>query len=231
MKKVLLTFCLLVSTFMLTGCKNEGIKFKQNYESLNGKENKYGGTYRSVTIPENNPFVYTTATDIIEKIENNETFYVYFGDELCPWCRSVIEKASVIAMNSHINKIYYVDIWNENGEETLRDKITLNEDGTLNKINEGTDEYKKLLEYFNEVLEEYNLTDNKGEKVNTNEKRIYAPNFIYVSSGKAVKMIEGVSSKQENANDELTNEILQDEEGIFKEFFNLNKVCTEKDKC
>ena len=96
MKKVLLTFCLLVSTFMLTGCKNEGIKFKQNYESLNGKENKYGGTYRSVTIPENNPFVYTTATDIIEKIENNETFYVYFGDELCPWCRSVIEKASEI---------------------------------------------------------------------------------------------------------------------------------------
>ena len=31
--------------------------------------------------------------DILKRIDNKETFYVYFGDRLCPWCRSVIEKS------------------------------------------------------------------------------------------------------------------------------------------
>ena len=56
-------------------------------------------------------------------IENKETFYVYFGDELCPWCRSVIEKFIEVAKKNDVKKVYYVKIWDDDHNEiTLQAK-------------------------------------------------------------------------------------------------------------
>ena len=57
------------------------------------------------------------------------------------------------------------------------------------------------------------------------EKRIYAPNYIYVSEGKAIRMTTGISDKQTDSREELTDEILDDEEKLFSEFF--ADVCDE----
>ena len=98
-KKLLLIMLLIIGVIGLTACssKNESVsdaeKFKQEYESFNGEKNDYF-EYRSLSIDEENPFIYTTAEDIVKKIENKETFIVYFGDPECPWCRSVIEEAT-----------------------------------------------------------------------------------------------------------------------------------------
>ena len=54
---------------------------------------------------------------MLEKIENEDSFYVYFGSKLCPWCRSVIEKAVDIANLNNVSKIYYIDIWNDEGKK------------------------------------------------------------------------------------------------------------------
>ena len=220
MKKKLLSILLVGALLLSVGCTNKKAKeFKEEYEALNGVVNKSGKTHRSVDINEKNPFEKVSAREILDKIDKKETFYAYFGDKLCPWCRSVIEKAIEVANDKKIKKIYYVAIWDDEGNEILRDKYE-RKDGQSNKVKDGTEEYYKLLEAFDNVLEEYSYTHSDGRKDTFGEKRIYAPNFIYVENGKAIKMTEGISDKQSDAREELTEEILKDEEQLFTEFFN-----------
>ena len=217
-KNLLLIICLTLLVF-ITGCDNKkALEFKKEYESMNGVESKSGKVHRTVSINKNNPYEKVTAKDIVEKINNKETFYVYFGDKLCPWCRSVIEKSIEVAKNKKINKIYYVAIWNDEGEEILRDKYTL-ENNELKKIVDGTEEYYKLLDKFKDLLSDYTLTNENGEKIETGEKRIFAPNYIYVEKGVPKTLVSGISEKQTDSREELTTEILEDEEKIFNEFF------------
>ena len=222
-KNFLIVLLMVISLFSITGCnKNEddkaAIAFKEEYESLNGKTNARGVEHRTVNIPEDNPYEKISAKELLEKIENKETFYVYFGDRLCPWCRSVIEKSIEVANKNNIEKIYYVKIWDDEGNEVLRDKYEL-VDGKLTKTLEGTEEYTKLLVILKDVLSDYNLTDSKGKKVSTGEKRIYAPNFVYIEKGTVLNLVEGISDKQTESREELTEEILSDETKIFEDFF------------
>ena len=217
-KNLLLIICLTLLVF-ITGCENKkALEFKKEYESMNGVESKSGKVHRTVSINKNNPYEKVNAKDIIEKINNKETFYVYFGDKLCPWCRSVVEKSIEVAKDKKINKIYYVAIWNDEGEEILRDKYTL-ENNELKKIVDGTEEYYKLLDKFKDLLSDYTLTNENGEKIETGEKRIFAPNYIYVEKGVPKTLVSGISEKQTDSREELTTEILEDEEKIFNEFF------------
>ena len=195
------------------------LEFKEKYEKLNGTVNKNGKEHRTITLSENNRFVKTTAEEIVKKIENEDSFYVYFGSNLCPWCRSVIEMADKVSRENDIDKIYYVDIWDEDGNEILRDKYIVNSNNKIELSVEGTDSYKKLLEYLGELLEDYNVTDNNGESISTGEKRIYAPNFFYISKGKATRMTTGTSPLQKDSREELTEEMLKDEEEMFDKFF------------
>ena len=204
---------------VLTGCASkESKEFKKEYEALNGHTNASGKEHRTISIPKDNPMEKVTATDIVNKINNKETFYVYFGDELCPWCRSVIEKAIEVAKKSGVKKIYYVKIWDKDGNEILRNKYTVKNEEIEETI-EGTDAYNKLLEAFDSLLEEYTVTSEDGYKFELGEKRIFAPNFIYVKDGVAQKLVEGISDKQTDSRGELTDEILKDEENIFTQFF------------
>lgn len=214
-KKILL---LLVGVLFLVGC-SAGNSFKESYESLNGKENSNGKVHRTITIDKNNPFEEVTADEIVKKVKNKETFYVYFGDELCPWCRSVIEKFIEVANKHDIKKVYYVKIWDKDGNEILRDKYKLNDKNVPVIDIKGSPAYTELLAFFDNVLTNYDLTTEDGKTISTGEKRIYAPNFVYVVDGKAMKLVEGISDKQTDSRGELTKEILQDEETIFEGFF------------
>ena len=234
-RKIITSLLLLTLIFSVTACnskkkdetditptpivKTDALKFKEDYESLNGKTNKSGKEHRTITIDSDNPFVYTTAEEIVKKVKNKETFYVYFGDTLCPWCRSAIEMALKVAKENNIKTIYYVPIWDKDGNEILRDKYVLDDDGNLERTIEGTDAYYEILDLFEDVLDDYNLTDSDGNKVSTDEKRIYAPNYIYVENGKAVIKVDGTSENQKDAREELTKELLEDEEEIFESLF------------
>ena len=206
---------------IVTGCDNNksAVNFKNDYESINGKENKSGKIHRTVTIDENNKFEEITAKEVLEKINNNETFYVYFGSKLCPWCRSTIEMADKISRSNGVEKVYYVDIWDDEGNEILRDRYTLDDDNKLVLSIEGAKEYQSLLKAFDGVLSTYTLTDKNGNKIETGEKRIYAPNYIYVNKGKAIRLTEGISSLQKDSREELTKEMLDEEEKLFNDFF------------
>ncbi len=226
MKKIMFLIVLCVSVFMLSGCmESDAKKFKNEYESLNGKTSSYGDKYRSVSIDKDNPFVYSSAEEIIDMIENKESFFVYFGDKQCPWCRSAIEKAIEVASMYDIDTIYYVNIWDDDHNEILRDKYELNDNNEPTLLNKGAKGYKKLLKYFDDLLADYTLTDEDGNEIKIGEKRIYAPNFIYVKKGKAIKLIEGTSDLQKDSNEKLTNKMLKDEEKQFKSLFSLNNSC------
>ena len=222
-KKIFLIMFIMMTIMSLTGCKNNkyALEFKEEYESINGVVNKNGKEHRAITIDEDNPYIKTTPEEIVKMINNKETFFLYVGDSLCPWCRSVLEKSIEVAKKYNVKKIYYIEIWDDEGNEILRDKYELKP--ILTKTIEGTDSYKFLLEKFDSVLSEYTLTDTEGHKITTEEKRIYAPNYFYIKNGEVVKMVEGISEKQKDSREELTEEILKDEEEQFISLFKYNK--------
>ena len=86
-------------------------------------------------------------------------------------------------------------------------------------LEDGTKEYYKLLEKFDNLLEDYTLTTDDGEEVKVGEKRIFAPDFIYVENGVAKSITSATSEKQKDADAKLTKEILKDEEKSFDNFF------------
>ena len=109
--KFILTLCL---TFTCFGCikkESDAMKFKKEYESLNGTiREKDKQTIRTLSIDQDNPMVYSSCQDIIDRIENKETFIIYFGFSDCPWCRSSIETFIESAKENNITTVYYVDI-------------------------------------------------------------------------------------------------------------------------
>ena len=103
----------------------------------------------------NNVFVYRSL-DEINKILENGTGVVYLGFPECPWCRGYIPYLNEVAINEHLDKIYYFNI--------------------LNDRKNNTSSYKKTIELLNDYLK----YDNEGNI------RIYVPAVIAVNNGKIV---------------------------------------------
>ena len=216
MKKILLTTIIVLSIFLVTGCvdKNtDAYKFKEEYESINGKDNGFGKKYRSLNISNDNPFVYSTPEDILERVNNNETFIVYFGFKECPWCRSILEELIHAAKDKKVDKIYYVDV------RKIRDLKDIDENGNIITAEEGNKAYMELIEKFSNVLSDYTLTNKDNEKINTGEKRIYAPNIIAVSKGKAIQMEEGIPEELTDPYSKLTDKMKKYTYNQFKCLF------------
>ena len=207
--------------------KTDGYKFKIEYEKLNGKKSKMGKKNRTVSIPAENPIVYATADDIVKKINKNETFLVYFGFSECPWCRSMIENLIEVTKKKHIREVYYVDVLN------IRD-IKEVKDGEVVTTKKGTNGYMKLLEQLDGVLSDYKLVDENGNRVEVNEKRIYAPNLVGIVNGKAEKLEQGISPREHDPYMKLTkkmnNESKKQIECVLKCMEKAN-VCTSQTSC
>ena len=219
MKKVMKVLLILIMLFTVAACstpeieKTDAEKFKEAYESLNGTESSNGKKIRSINIPKDNPFVYKDEDDIVEMIDNKETFIVYYGIEKCPWCRSVLEEMTKAAIDLNIDKIYYVNVLD------IRDVQEINSDGNIVTTNEGTEGYNELVKRIGDVLSDYTLTTSEGESINLGVKRIYAPNVVVVSNGKAIEMEEGISEELKDPYSELTDNMKKYTYNKFKCLF------------
>lgn len=147
----------------------DAIKFKETYESLNGKKTSSGNTYPKVTLNDNNPFVYKSAKEIVETLKNG-TGLIYLGFPNCPWCRNSVNVLQYV----NTNEILYLDVTDH------RDSYEVI-DGELTKTKEGTKEYYEILELLDSILTDYEV-----DGLNTNEKRIYVPLVVGVKDGKIV---------------------------------------------
>lgn len=192
--------------------------FKEAYESLNGKETSSGKVYRAVAIPDDNPMIEISGDEAASMLQKGETFYLYIGDEQCPWCRSVIEQALASAKKHGIHTIYYVQIWDADHNEVLRDRYEL-QDGKAVQTGFGTGAYSVLLQAADAFLDEYTLEDENGNEVDTGEKRIYAPTFFKVNKGSVTAMTTGTSPAQSDAYQPLDDTILADEASMMDTFF------------
>lgn len=229
MKKIFTVILIITFMFTLTGCtenkepektKTDALKFKEEYEKQNGVKNeKYNVVTRTVNIPEDNPIVYATAKDIVKKIDNKETFVVYFGFSDCPWCRSVVEELIKVAKDNHVERLYYVDV------KELRNVKKLDENNNIVTSKEGGEYYDELVKKLESVLDDYTLTDKDGNEISAGEKRIYAPNVVGVANGKPTEMVTGESEKLINPYDELTDEMREETYNKLKCVFK----CLEED--
>ena len=204
----------------------DAYKFKQEYEVLNGKKNDYGKTYRSLNISKTNRIKYSTAKEIVEKMDNGESFIVYFGFAKCPWCRSMIENLLDLADKNNTD-IYYVDVLE------IRDVKEV-KDGEIIESKTGDEYYLKLLTKMKNVLDNYELQDEAGKKYDIEEKRIYAPNVIAVVNGKAEKKVEGISSDLKDPYGKITDKMKKESIGQLKCIFKCMEkagVCTKPNAC
>lgn len=209
--------------------KTDAIRFKEEYESINGEFlESIGSTTREISIPEENPMIYKTADEIVDAINDKETFIVYFGFKECPWCRSMISTLIQVANDLNVESIYYVDV------KDIRDTLVINKKGKVEVSKEGTESYQELLVLLDDVLENYTLKDEEGNSVETGEKRIYAPNVVAIKDGEAIKLDMGISEAQTDAYQELTNdmknEMYQKLECLLSCILDATFTCS-KDKC
>lgn len=152
-----------------TNTNTDAVKFKEEYEILNGSEANNGYTYPKVALEDNNPFVYSSVNDAIKVLENG-TGIIYFGYASCPWCRNAVN----VLQHVNASEILYVDMSDQ------RDAYEVI-DGVLTKTKDGTDGYYKLLELLDSVLEDYIV-----DGVSTGEKRMYVPLVVGIKEGEIV---------------------------------------------
>lgn len=205
----------------------DALKFKEEYESLNGtKRESDGAIYQDIKIDENNPVKYVNAKEALEVLKN-KTAIMYVGANWCPWCRNAVPVLFEVAKAKNIETIYYLNLDDE------KDSFEVKK-GKLEKVTEGTDDYYKLLEFLNDYLEDYIITDSKGKKYDTKEKRIYMPYVIAAKNGKVVDTYTGTveldkdQTKYDKMSKKQHDELYKNYDKLFSKIY-ASGTC--KDNC
>ena len=210
-------------------------KFKKEFEDVNNTTSEDKNCIL-VNINNNNPINYITEQELIDKIDAQSTFMVFFGYSKCPWCRAVIENLVNESIEKNIDKIYYLDV------ENIRDEYKLNDNKQLELVNEGTKEYKVLLNKLDPVLDSYEsfkYLDTEGNEiiVPVNEKRIYGPSLMIIKDGVPVKMVSGISSLLKDPCMPQSDEMLNESKNIFDDIYDEynsyknSNACYETSNC
>lgn len=111
MKRKHIIAILLSIALLLTGCQktSDAIRFKKEYEKLNGQKDENGVSYSDIEIDENNTIRYMEY-DQLQEVFNNGTHLVYLGWPGCPWCRRSLPVV-IDTVNSYPGiYIYYFNI-------------------------------------------------------------------------------------------------------------------------
>ena len=202
--------------------QTDGIKFKEEYEKLNGKKNDQGKKYREITIDSKNKRVYKTTEEVLDLIDKKKSFVLYFGFDTCPWCRSVVPTLASISKELN-QEVYYIDV------KDIRDAFELDDDNKPKLVKKGSKDYSKLLEKLEPVLEDYTLTDSDNNEIKVGEKRIYAPSIVSVIDGKAKELTTGISDKQTDGYMKLTKEMEKETynkiKKVLKQVSDKNNTC------
>lgn len=210
---VVLAYLRLVSNNNVT---EDSIKFKEEYEELNGKDATLGRKYKELEIDESNPIKYSNYDEIIDIIKN-KTGIIYLGFPECPWCRTALPVLFDVAKENKIDTIYYLNIKNERDSYIVEDgKLTyaLDENG---KEIKGTDGYFKLLDALKEHLSDY-VINIDGESYEVGEKRLYAPSVIFVKEGKVLGIQVSTVESQSDGYEPLTKEAYEELHSIYDDY-------------
>lgn len=225
---ICLCMCVLLTCLYIKNIKdkkieeNDSMKFKEEYESLNEKENESTGKeYLKVSIKENNPIKYATYSEI-KNIITSGTGVIYFGFPECPWCRNAVPVLLEAAEDNGIDKVYYFNALD------IRDKKHLDENGNIVVDDEGTKEYKELVELLYDYLDVYSgLNDDTI-------KRLYFPTVIFVKNGKIIGSHSGTVASQTDPSIALNESEHNELKKIYTDYMKTisSNLCTDShEKC
>jgi thiol-disulfide isomerase/thioredoxin len=187
--------------------KSDALKFKEEYESLNGEyDETRKHDYLEVKIDSDNVIKYSTIEEI-ENILENGTGIIYFGFPECPWCRNAVPVLLEAAKDMNIDTIYYYNAY------SIRDKKTL-KDGEIIIEEEGTEDYKKLVELMYDFLPAYSGLEDDSIK------RLYFPTVVFVKEGKIVGLHTSTVDSQEDPFTELDKEQKEELKTIYTDYIN-----------
>lgn len=194
--------------YLFLGGPNDNLRFKQEYENLNGQKNDDGKEYLSVDIPKDNLVKYATFDEVMELFDNG-TGILYLGFPECPWCRNAISPLISVAKEEEVNQIYYFNAL------SIRDEKEL-DSGKVVTTKKGTKEYYDLVKALSDYLPSY-------EGLNDDSiKRIYFPSVVFVMGGKIVGFHEGTVDSQDDPYEKLTKDQLKELKEIYKS--NINNM-------
>lgn len=218
-KKIILFIAVMIigiCSFFILKPETMAVRFKKEYESLNGKKTESNKKYLNVTIKNSNKIVYASYSRIFEIL--NTTGVIYFGFPECPWCRNAVPLLLEAANETGIEKIYYMNNKEDRDIKSLKDgKIITEKDGTNN--------YNKLLKKFGENASVYeNLND-------SNIKRLYFPTVVVVKNGKIVDYITGTVDSQTDPYKPLNSKQKKELKNKYIKAMKKTLICDSENKC
>lgn len=210
--------------FTVTACsidKDDALKFKEEYEALNGTLSSTGKKIKNISISSSNPIKYSSYDEIIDVIKN-KTGVIYFGFPECPWCRTALPVLLKSAEEYNIDKIYYMNMERERDFYEVKDgKLVLKKDENGKEI-KGSKGYFKLLKLLDSELDDYIVKDDNQKEYKVNEKRMYVPFVVFVKNGKIIGTHQSTVSSQIDAYSNLTDDQYDELSGIYQEY--LKKI-------
>ena len=200
----------------------DGVRFKNEYESLNGKKNpNNNNTYSTIKIGDNN-VKYSSYDDVVEILKSG-TGVIFLGYPESELSRTVVPILLESITEAEIDVLYYIN--------TKEDMDILYAD--KNKVvvqKEGSNGYLSLVKALDKVLDEYILIGEDGTVIPSGRKRLEIPAVIFVKDGEIVGFNFGTVESHTDPYKELDER--QKEELLLK-FINLGSVvkgtiCDEK---
>ncbi len=197
----------------------DSIKFKKEYESLNGKSAKYKDqsfAYLDVEILEDNKIKYLKTNDIVKHLTTG-TQIIYFGSATCNWCRAAIPVLIDVAKENNFENIYYYDFFE------LREKYE----------NDASEEATKTYEAVIKILDKYIDKTFPEDSSKQGKKRLSAPFVVFVKNGSVVgthyKTVESHTEYTKNLSTKQKEELKK----IYQELTDkmLASVCTIDHEC
>lgn len=191
---------------------NDEIKFKDEYENLNGYELSEGYILKNVNIEVDNNVKYVEDDEIVDLFRNG-TNVIYFGWADCNWCRSIVPVLIDVVKKENINTLYYYDL------KSLRNNYE-------NNINE---EKVKIYEEIINIIGEDITSVFDDESTRKGEKKILAPTVIFIKDGEYIGLhVKSVDSHKLSI-DELDEKQINELKQIYKSYINKirNNICNE----
>ncbi len=194
----------------------DALKFKEEYEGLNGKKNSADKEYPEISISENNIIKYSSYEEIFDVIDNKKSAVIYLGFETCPWCRNAIPKLLQAASVTTLDSILYLNIKDD------RNELELN-DGKIVTKKEGNPNYIKLVEKLSAKLSTYKGLNDESIK------RIYAPSVVFIKNGEILNIHVSTVDSQTDPYTPLDSNQSKELYDIYKENI-LNVIGTSCDE-
>lgn len=191
---------------------NDEIKFKDEYENLNGQELKEDYILKTIDIEVDNNIKYVNDDELINLLTMG-TNVIYFGWADCNWCRSIVPTLIKTVKSNNINQLFYYDL------KSLRNSYENNEDENKVKL------YEEIIKIIGDKIE--SVFDENSPR--NGEKKILAPTVVFIKNGEFIGLHVKSVETHLKSTDELNEKQIKELSNIYESYLiQLNSnVCLE----